>query len=317
MGHLQEAGIREVGVIVAPETADQIKKALAPNPWRLNLVYLLQPEPLGLAHAVQVAQDFLGEDLFVMYLGDNLIGHGIAGLVGEFQFSKAAALVLLKEVPDPSQFGVAVVDGNNRIQRLVEKPNEPISNLALVGVYCFSPAVHEAIAHIGPSQRGELEIADAIQYLLEKGYRVMGQQLETWWLDCSKKDDLLEANRVVLDARTQREVKGNMDKASRVAGRVIIEEGATIRQSEIRGPAIIGRGTVVSQSFIGPYTSVGRECQVEESVLEHCVILDRSTIQGVERLEDSIIGQSAVVRRKSANHRAVRLMIGDDTEVLL
>jgi glucose-1-phosphate thymidylyltransferase len=317
MGHLQEAGVREVGVIIAPETAEQVKKALSKNPWGFDLVYLLQTQPLGLAHAVKVAREFLAEEPFVMYLGDNLIGHGIGDLLEEFRSSQADAIVLLKQVPDPSQFGVAVVNKNGHIERLVEKPKELVSNLALVGVYCFSPAVHDAITRIRPSWRGELEITDAIQCLLDNGGRVIGRQLETWWLDCGKKDDLLEANRVVLDGRIQREIKGEVDKKSRVAGRVCIEEGATIVESEIRGPVIIGGQTVVKQSFIGPYTSLGRECRVEESTLEHCVILDRCTIRGVQRLEDSILGQNAVVGRVSANHRAVRLMIGDDAEVLL
>jgi glucose-1-phosphate thymidylyltransferase len=317
MDQLQEAGTQEVGVIIAPETGEQIKKALEPNPWGLNLVYISQHEPLGLAHTVQIAQDFLGDEAFVMYLGDNLIGQGVSSLVAEFKSSQADAIVMLKEVTDPSQSGVAVMDENGTIQRLVEKPKEIISNLALVGVYCFSPNVHEAVAHITPSWRGELEITDAIQYLLEKGYRVIGQKLNTWWLDCGKKDDLLEANRVVLDGRIQREVKGEVDEASKLAGRVIIEAGATIWQSEIRGPTIIGKGTVVRASFIGPYTSIGCNCKVIGSGVEHSVVLDGGAIQNVERLEDSIIGQNAVVRRSLNDHRALRLMIGDDTEVLL
>lgn len=317
MDQLKQAGIREVGVIIAPETGEQIKKALAPNPWGLDFVYILQLEPLGLAHTVQIARDFLGDEIFVMYLGDNLIGSGVSDLMTECKSSKADAVVLLKEVPDPSQSGVAVVDENGLIQRLVEKPKEPVSNLAIVGMYCFSPAVHKAVAHIRPSWRGELEITDAIQYLLEHGYRVIGRRLEAWWLDCGKKDDLLEANRVVLDGKIQRDVKGEVDDASRVTGRVIVEAGATIMQSEIRGPTIIGKGTVVKGSFIGPYTSVGCNCKVIGSVVEHSVVLDGGTIQNVERLEDSIIGQNAVVRRSLKNHRALRLMIGDDTEVLL
>ena len=317
MDHLEEAGIQEVGVIVAPETGGQIKDALAQNPWKFDFQYLLQEEPLGLAHTLVIAREFLGDERFVMYLGDNLIGQGIRGLVEEFQCSQADAMVLLKKTPDPSQFGVAVLADDGSIRQLVEKPKQFVSDLAMVGVYCFSPGVHEAVARISPSGRGELEITDAIQYLLENGYRVIGQQLETWWLDCGKKDDLLEANRVVLDEWTKLDIRGEVDESSRLVGRVVVEEGSNIQKSEIRGPSIVGSNSLIKETFIGPYTSIGRNCQIVNSILEYCVVLDGAQIQGVQRLEDSVIGRNAIVRRDADNHRGTSLMIGDNNEVLL
>ena len=317
MDHLAEAGFREVGVVVSPETGSQIKAALTPNPWGMDFTYILQEQPLGLAHTVLVGRDYLKDDPFLMYLGDNLLGQGVDKVKAEFCATGADAVVLLKEVPDPRQFGVAVVDGDGRIRRLVEKPKDAISNLALVGVYCFSPAIHEAVASISPSWRGELEITDAIQYLLEKGHRVVSQTLEGWWLDCGNMDDLLKANRVVLDERVQGDIQGDLDEASRVIGRVVVGEGATVRNSELRGPTMVGRRTRVESCVIGPYTTLGDDCRVSASVLERCVICDGVTIEGVDRLESSVIGRKAVVRRVQGGDGATTLMLGDDAEVLI
>lgn len=317
MQQIREAGIQDVGVIISLETGPQIQEALSKTCLDLKLTYILQEQPLGLAHAVKLARDYLKDDPFVMYLGDNLIGHGIRGFIEAFQTSRADAVILLKEVEDPRMFGVAEVDSEGRIRRLIEKPKEPPSNLALVGVYVFAPCIHEAIEEIKPSWRNELEITDAIQQLLEKGRTVQSFVLQSWWLDTGKKDDLLEANRLVLDEWAQRMIHGGFDPESRVVGRVILEAGAQVVRSEVRGPVAIGAGTVVADSFIGPYTSIGQGCTITHSVLEHCVVLDNVRVEGVGRLEDSILGRNAVVRRLLGNHRAVRLMIGDDAEVLL
>ncbi|MER3456533.1 MAG: glucose-1-phosphate thymidylyltransferase [candidate division GAL15 bacterium] len=315
--HLEEAEIREVGVILAPETADQVRASLASSGFSVQFTYILQEAPLGLAHAVRVARPFLGEEPFVMYLGDNLIGRGVRGLVQEFREQRADALVLLKEVEDPRRFGVAELDGAGRIRRLLEKPQSPPSNLALVGVYVFGPAVHPAVEEIQPSWRGELEITDAIQWLVDRGFRVHNAVLDTWWLDAGKKDDLLEANRVVLDEWVQREVVGSVDADSRVVGRVRVEAQARVVRSEVRGPAVIGCGAVVEESFVGPFTSVGPGCVLRGCVLQHCVLLEGARVEGVQRLEDSVVGKNAVVRLSPGNHRAVRLLVGDDAEVLL
>lgn len=317
MQHLQEADIQEVGVIISPETGSQIREALSKNPWKFEFTYILQDQPLGLAHAVKVAQAYLKEDDFIMCLGDNLIGCGISELIQTFRSSQADALIVLKEVEDPRMFGVAEFDSQGGIVRLIEKPKEPPSNLALVGDYIFSPAIYEAISEIKPSWRGELEITDAIQRLLEKGYAVRSSVLKGWWLDTGKKDDLLEANRVILDEWVKREIQGNVDDRSRMIGRVVLEKGAQVIGSEIRGPAIIGAGTVIENSFIGPYTSIGQDCKVINSALEHSVVLDGVRLEGIERMEDSILGRNAVVRHTSGNRTTLRLLIGEDTEVLL
>ena len=315
MDQISGAGIKDVKVIISPETGEEIKKSLGGNPWGFDFSFILQEEPKGLAHAVMVARDFLKEDPFLMYLGDNLIGQDIKGFVEEFQITKPAAMILLKEVKDPRMFGVAEVNGAGNIMKLTEKPKEPPSNLALVGIYLFSPSIHEAIAEIRPSFRGELEITDAIQKLLDKGRAVKSFILDRWWLDTGKKDDLLEANRVVLDELVDRKLKGKVDEKSKVVGRVFLGEGARIEKSTIRGPVVIGEGTVIKRSFIGPYTSIGSNCIVEDAALEHSVILDGSKIADIERLEDSVVGRGATVSRGSSNSKALRLMIGDDAEV--
>jgi glucose-1-phosphate thymidylyltransferase len=317
MDQIAQVGIMDVGVVISPETGQAIRESLAPNPWGFDLTCILQAEPLGLAHAVQTAQGFLKNEPFLMYLGDNLVGQDLKGFVEEFQRTRPVASILLKEVGDPRMFGVAEVDGAGHIRRLIEKPKEPPSNLALVGVYLFLPAIHRAIAQIKPSWRGELEITDAIQKLLEHGQTVHSFILTSWWLDTGKKDDLLEANRLVLDEWARCEIHGTVDAESRLVGRVVLEEGTQIRRSEIRGPVAIGMDTVIEDAFIGPYTSIGRECVITTSVLEHCVVLDGVRLEGIGRLEDSILGRNAVLRRLSEKHQALRLMIGDDAEVLL
>ncbi len=315
--HILDASIEDIGVILSPETGDQVQAALAEYFPGRPFTFILQEQPLGLAHAVQVARPFLGDDAFVMYLGDNLIGQGIRDLIETFHREQADAVILLKEVPDPRMFGVAEVDGDGRVRRLIEKPQTPPSRLALVGVYVLAPCIHEAVEAIQPSWRGELEITDAIQYLLDRGYRVQSRILQSWWLDTGKKDDLLEANRVVLDEQVQRSIEGHVDADSRVIGRVTIEKGARIIRSEVRGPAVIGAGTLVDESFIGPYTSIGRNCLLRQAVLEHCVLLDGVRIEGIVRLEDSLIGRNAVLRRAFPERSVLRLFIGDDAEVVL
>jgi len=317
MEQIADVGIREVGVIISPETGEQIKTALAGNPWGFNLTFIVQPEPKGLAHAVQVAQDFLGDDPFLMYLGDNLIGESIKRFVDTFNSSQPDAMILLKEVEDPHMFGVAEVDEEGNVRRLVEKPKEPPSRLALIGVYLFSPVIHQAISEIKPSFRGELEITDAIQRLLSQGGEIKSFVLEGWWLDTGKKDDLLAANRVVLDEWIQRNLVGTVDEKSQVTGRVTIGSGAQVINSVIRGPVIIGEDTRVVDAFVGPFTSIGNRCIVEKTAVEHTVVLEGARLSGIERIEDSVIGRGAVVRGGHANHRALRLMIGDDAEVCL
>lgn len=314
LDNLVETGVRDIGIIVSPETRKAIRDAVGDGKdWGIKVEYILQEEPLGLAHAVKVARPFLGMSPFIMYLGDNLIGSGIQKFRESFEQSKADATILLKEVDKPSSFGIAEVDGDGRVKRLVEKPKEPGSNLALVGIYFFSPKIHEAIDGIQPSWRGELEITDAIQRLLEQGNKVLSHRLDGWWLDTGKKDDLLTANTAVLDDWIQRKVLGEVDEQSQVTGRVQLGKGSHVVTSTIRGPVVIGENVQIEGSFIGPFTSVGNGCRIRFSVLEHSVILENSTIEHIDRLEDSLVGKGSCVMKGQGNHRAYRLMIGDDS----
>ena len=316
MDHISEASIKDVGIIISPETGEEVKKYVGSGrKWGIKVKYILQPEPLGLAHAVKTAEDFLGEDDFVMYLGDNLLSYGIKAARERFEKERPDALIYLKEVDNPSQFGVAELKRDGSIKRLIEKPAAPPSNLALVGVYIFTKRIHEAIARIKPSQRGELEITDAIQMLIDMGYPVKSEILDGWWLDTGKKDDLLQANSIVLDEYIVRSIQGRIDRNSEVVGRVDIEKGARVVNSRIRGPVKIGRKAVIENSFVGPYTSIGEAVVIKDSVIEHSVILDGSEIRGIERLEDSLIGRGASVVKNRDRHKAYRLMIGDDTVV--
>ena len=317
MQHLADDGIKQIGVIIAQETGEQIRDALSSNPWDVNFTFIEQAEPLGLAHAVKVSRDFLGDDPFIMYLGDNLLEEGIGEFRKRFEDSGADSMILLKEVDDPRLFGVAAIDEDGRVCKLVEKPKKPPSNLGLVGVYLFSPLIHQAIDEIEPSGRGELEITDAIQKLLDQGRNVNSLIVKGWWLDTGKKDDMLEANRVVLDQWVKSDLNGEVDDESRVAGRVVLGHGSRIIRSRVRGPAVIGAGSIIEDTFIGPSTSIGENCIVRNTSLEHCVLLDGVTIEGAGRVEDSILGRNAVVRRTSGNHEALHLMVGDDAEVLL
>lgn len=317
MDQIAQVGIKEVGVIISPETGQAIQESLGENPWGLSFTFIRQDKPLGLAHAVQTAQAFLAHDPFLMYLGDNLLGQDLKGFVEEFRNSEADALLLLKEVKDPRMFGIAEVDRDGRIKGFVEKPQNPTSNLALVGVYLFSPVIHEAIAEITPSWRGELEITDAIQKAFERGRTVLSFNLQKWWLDTGTKADLLAANRVVLDETMKRDIKGSHDPESKLVGRVVIEEGTQVYRSEIHGPTIIGQGTVVRDSFVGPYTSIGRDCSITGTSLQNCVILNGVQIEGLTSLEDSVLGSHAVVRRISGNGPSLRLNVGEMAELLL
>lgn len=314
---LCEAGIEELGIVVG-DTHAEIEAAVGDGSrFGCRVCYIRQPAPLGLAHAVATARDFLGDEPFVMYLGDNLIQHGVARFVQEFEALDVDALILLKEVEDPRAFGVAELGDGGRIIGLEEKPAKPRSNLALVGVYLFTASIHEAIEGLVPSARGEYEITDAIRRLMESGRRVHAHLHTGWWLDTGKKDDMLEANRVVLD-EIARSVQGEVDEASQVVGRVQIGEGTELIASSVRGPAVIGRGCRIERSFIGPYTSISDGARIEGAVIEHSIILDNSRILDPgSRIEDSLIGRNVEVRRGDRHPAALRLLLGDDSQVSL
>ncbi len=311
--NIVHAGIRDIGIIISPETGDEIKESVGNGKrWNVKITYILQDAPAGLAHAVKTADKFLKKSPFVMYLGDNLIGRDIKKFVEDFTKRKSDALILLKEVENPRQFGVAEVTESGRIVRLIEKPDNPPSNLALVGVYIFSPGIHRAIDRITPSKRGELEITDAIQELILMGKKVRSFVLDDWWLDTGKKDDLLTANAIVLDEWGKKEISGTVDKASHILGRVKLDKTSLVKSSTIRGPVVIGEHTVIENSFIGPHTSIGDNVRILNSSIEHSVIMNGSEVLHIERMEESLIGRRVRVV-KNSRHRALRLMLGDDS----
>ena len=318
LDQIREAGITEIGIIISPETGDYIREAVGDGSrWNSQITYIPQANPMGLAHAVKTAQPFLGDSTFLMFLGDNLIEGGVKSFVQEFGSHSPDAMVLLKEVPDPRLFGVAELNGKGEVIHLVEKPQEPKTNLALVGIYLFTPLIHKAIAKIKPSWRGELEITDAIQKLLDMGKKVRSHILTGWWLDTGKKDDLLEANRVVLDSLLKRDVRGEIDAKSKIVGRVEIKEGAKVENSTIRGPVSIAEECQIRNSFIGPFTSIGAGTVIEDSSVGHSVILENSRIYRIERLEDSLIGTRVELRRADERFNAVKIFVGCDSSLEL
>ena len=305
--------IKKVGIITAPETGQFVKDYVADgSKWSLNVCYIPQ-EPLGLAHAVKTARRFLGQDSFVMCLGDNVTGQGLNSFVKKFKTEHLDALIILKEVDNPSSFGIAQLDAKGSIVRLVEKPKTPMGNLAIIGTYLFSNKVHQAIEHIKPSWRGELEITDAIQEMINMGFSVKAEILNSWWLDTGKKDDILSANAKILDEYIQRDIKGTVTNST-IDGRVKVEPDAKIINSTVRGPCVIGRNVLIENSLIGPYTSVGDGSKILSSNVEYCVIQDNVTIQDIERLEESLIGKNAKVTR-NLRHRTIKLHMGDYSEV--
>ncbi len=311
---VRDAGITEIGIVVG-DTREEVKGAIGDgSDFGVKVAYIEQEAPLGLAHAVKISQDFIGDDSFVMFLGDNLIKDGINSLVDEFRRDKPNCQILLARVPNPQQFGVAELEGG-RIKRLIEKPKDPPSDLALVGVYMFDSNIFEAVNAIEPSWRGELEITDAIQYLVDKGYQVHPHVIEGWWKDTGKLEDMLEANRIMLEGIETR-IDGSVDEESRIHGKVVIEEGAKIHDSVIRGPAIIGKNSKVLHSYIGPFTSIHDNVTITESEVEHSIILAECIIENIgSRIEDSLLGRNVTVHRSERKPKAYRLMVGDNSEV--
>jgi glucose-1-phosphate thymidylyltransferase len=311
---MAQAGIAEVGIIIAPETGAEIQAAAGDGSrFGVKLTYIVQDEPLGLAHAVLTAEPFLGDSPFVMYLGDNLLQGGIEDLVSAFREHGPDALILLTPVPDPEQYGVAELS-EGAVVRLVEKPSKPKTDLALVGVYMFTSVVHAAARAIEPSDRGELEITDAIQHLVDQGLRVEPHVVRGWWKDTGRLEDMLAANRLVLDT-IQSRVEGELID-SQVDGRVVIEPGARLERCTVRGPAIIGAGAHLSDCYIGPYTAIGERCSIENAEVEHSILLEGSVVHDLAgRMESSLLGRNVRVGRDQRQPRAYRFLVGDNSEV--
>ena len=313
---IRDAGIDDIGIVVG-DTAWEIKDAVgAGRRWGVNITYIQQDAPLGLAHAVKVSQDFLGNDKFVMFLGDNVIEGGISGLISQFESSGYDCQIVLTPVDNPSQYGVAELDPDTRrIIRLVEKPRNPPSDLALVGIYMFDEHIWEAVHAITPSWRGELEITDAIQYLVDKGYNVHPYVHRGWWIDTGAPGDMLEANDLVLDEIDHR-IEGYVDRDSQVNGKVTIEKGAEIINSRVRGPAIVGQDSRIVNSYVGPFTSVYHNVLIENSEIEHSIVLEHSQILDIPyRIEDSLIGRQSEITRSPIKPKALKMMLGDHSKV--
>lgn len=325
---MASAGITDVGIVIAPTTGEEVREAVGDGSrFGVDVTWITQPEPLGLAHCVQIAGDFLGDDEFVMHLGDNMLESGLAAFVERFVSAGAsaaaaqlpAARILLAEVADPGSFGVAEIGDDGRVVRLVEKPQQPPSNLALVGVYLFNPVIHEAVADIEPSPRGELEITDAIGRLIDEGHRVDHEVLDGWWIDTGKKDPLLACNRLVLDT-FERRVDGDVSGESSIEGQVVLEAGAKVINSTVRGPAIIGSGATVEDSEIGPYVSIAVDCRISRSGIDNSVVLRRGTVVDIVRLTDSLVGRDTVLSRTAGGAAgrgpaSLAVMVGDHCRV--
>jgi len=311
---LAAAGIRDIAIVVG-DTKDEIKTAVGDGArWNVKVTYIEQDAPRGLAHAVLISEAFMGRDPFVMYLGDNLLNRGINEFVDEFVREAPAAQILLTRVPDPQMFGVAELE-EGRVVRLVEKPKEPKSDLALVGVYMFSPAVFDSVKRIKPSFRNELEITDAIQDLIDRGLPVRPHLVQGWWKDTGKLEDMLEANRLILDT-IERRIAGAVDGESRVEGKVIIDAGAVVERSVIRGPVVIGPGARIVHAYVGPFTSIGKGTEIRDSEIEHSIVLEGCVISDLDhRVADSLIGRNARIHRMPVKPSAYRFMLGDNSEV--
>jgi len=313
---LVDAGITEIGIIIAPQTGAEIREAVGDgSAFGARITYIEQDAPRGLAHALLTAEDFLGDIPFVMYLGDNLLRDGITDLVEAFRDNDPEALILLTRVSDPSSYGVAELDGE-RVVRLIEKPEEPPSDLALVGVYMFGPEIFDAARAIEPSWRDELEITDAIQTLIDRGKRVEPHIVKGWWKDTGKLEDMLEANRLVLED-VEASVEGELVD-SEVEGRVVVEEGARLERSRVRGPAVIGAGARITDSYIGPYTAIARDVEVTGSEVEHSIVLAGSVIRDLPaRMEASLLGKDVTLTRALGVPRTMQFLVGDKADIAI
>ena len=313
---LVEAGVKEIGIVIAPETGGEIAEAVGDGAdFGASISYIHQEAPLGLAHAVLTAEEFLQDAPFVMYLGDNLLRDGITDLVDAFRRERPEALILLTPVPDPENYGVAELNGD-KVARLVEKPKDPRTDLALVGVYMFGPAIFDAARSIEPSWRDELEITDAIQHLVDSGLRVDPHIVHGWWKDTGQVQDMLDANRLILDDLEER-IDGELVD-SKVEGRVVIEAGARLEHATVRGPAIVGAGAEIVDSYIGPYTAIGDNVTIRGAELEHSIVMAGSSIRDLEgRIEASLIGKNVTITRSPTLPRAYRFVVGDHAEIAI
>jgi glucose-1-phosphate thymidylyltransferase len=313
---LVEAGIQDIGIIISPETGEQVKQAVGDgSAFGARVSYILQDAPKGIAHGIKIAREYIGDDKFVLFLGDNFIRDGIVPQVAAFRDASMNAQIILYKMDDPSSMGVAVLDDAGRVTRLVEKPKQFISPFAVIGIYMFDANVFEAVNAIKPSARGELEITDTIQYLIDKNLNVRAHQLNGWWIDTGRVGDILEANRLVLDVLEAKQ-DGQVDSTSIIEGRVVLEKGAQVINSTIRGPVIIGERTCIENAFVGPYTSIFHDCVIQNCEIENSVVLENSKINDLSRrLADSLIGRNVEISRAGGRTQTLKLTIGDYSKV--
>ncbi|MEP7200139.1 MAG: glucose-1-phosphate thymidylyltransferase [Chloroflexota bacterium] len=316
IANLVEAGISDIGIIISPETGEQVKQAVGDGTqFAARVTYILQPQPLGIAHGIRIARDFIGAEAFVLFLGDNFIRGGIGPQLNAFREQAMDAQIILYEMADPSSMGVAVLDGEMRVTRVVEKPKQFISPYAVIGIYMFTASVFEAVSAIQPSARGELEITDTIQYLVDAGRNVRAHLLREPWIDTGKMSDMLDANRLILEMIEPR-IEGSVDEQSQIVGRVVIERGAHVVGSVIRGPAIIGANARIEHAFVGPFTAIDHDCVVSHAEIENSIVMDSSRITNVrDRISDSLIGRFVEIYQSPPTPKALRLMLGDHSQV--
>ena len=313
---LRDSGVKQIAIILGNVYPEKVVNHYGDGSrFGVKITYIHQGEPKGIAHAVGLCKEFVARDEFVVYLGDNLIQHGIKKYLNEFQSGEYDGYILLKEVEDPTRFGVAKFDDSGKLIDVIEKPKKPPSNYAIIGIYFFKPIVFDIIKELKPSWRGEYEITDTIRLMMQKGYKIGYSVIDGWWFDTGKKDDILQVNSIILDERIKREIKGETIN-SRIDGRVTIGEGSKIINSTVRGPCIIGRNCIIEDSYIGPYTSIGDNARIIRSSIEFSIVLEKVTIEGIDRLEESLIGENAKLI-KASKRNAIKLNIGDYSEVIL
>jgi len=313
---LRDSGVKQIAIILGNVYPEKVINHYGDgSKFGVKITYIHQGEPKGIAHAIGLCREFVARDEFVVYLGDNLIQHGIKKYLDIFQSGEYDGYILLKEVKDPTRFGVAKFDDSGKLIDVVEKPKKPPSNYAIIGIYFFKPIVFDIIKELKPSWRGEYEITDTIRLMMQKGYKIGYSIIDGWWFDTGKKDDILQVNSIILDERIKREIKGETIN-SRIDGRVTIGEGSKIINSTVRGPCIIGRNCIIEDSYIGPYTSIGDNARIIRSSIEFSIVLEKVIIEGVDRLEESLIGENAKLI-KASKRNAIKLHIGDYSEVIL
>ena len=312
-----KAGIKDIGIIVGETKEDIVAGVGDGKRWKVKITYIDQDAPLGLAHAVKTAKSYLKNEPFIMYLGDNILRDGVAEFVKEFNKKKPNSLILLTPVPNPHLFGIAELDKKDKVKKLVEKPKKPKSNLALVGVYLFDKNIFKAVDNIKPSWRNELEITDAIQWLIDKKYKVESFKVNGWWKDTGNAQDLLEANQLILET-ARNDIKGKIDETSSVTGRIQLGKGSIIKESTLRGPIVIGENCRIENSYIGPFSSIGNSVVVKHSEIEHSIIMEDSIISKIpKRIDQSVIGRGVKINYKEKKPRTNRFVLGDNSQITL